>query len=76
MIENFDAVEMIREIRTKLYNEIKDMPRDEQIKHIRERTLIAVAEHEEWRKNYYAEQNKAASENLSIESESRLVKQA
>ncbi|MDR3110753.1 MAG: hypothetical protein LBU65_13880 [Planctomycetaceae bacterium] len=62
MIYEIDPVEMVRKIRDELYNEIKDLPREEQIKFVWERTGRAVAAHEEWRKNYYAEKNKTTAE--------------
>ncbi|MDR3110755.1 MAG: hypothetical protein LBU65_13890 [Planctomycetaceae bacterium] len=62
MIDEIDVVQQIREMREKHWNEIKDLSREEQKKAISERSDRAIAAHEEWRKNYYAEKNKTTAE--------------
>ncbi|GHT26093.1 hypothetical protein FACS18942_02860 [Planctomycetales bacterium] len=62
MIDEIDVVQMIREIREKHWNEIKDLSREEQKKAISERSARAIAAYDEWEKNYCAEKTETSSE--------------
>jgi hypothetical protein len=62
MINDFDAVEMVRGIRDRLYNQIKDMPREEQKRFIRERTERAMNNFNNWKDNYDSEKVGPASD--------------
>ncbi|GHT42112.1 hypothetical protein FACS189443_4760 [Planctomycetales bacterium] len=59
MTDKIDVVQMIREIREKHWNEIKDLSREEQKKAISARGARAIAAYDEWEKNYYAEKTES-----------------
>jgi len=51
MIEDFDPVEFVRKIRTKLYNEENGFPCDEEIKYIKEARRSFEKQAVEWKRN-------------------------